>query len=515
MSDEPEQSEAREVEVKPLAIEELRIDEPKSTASPSSLTPHCHFTIQSHNVCYGSLHNIWHGANSPPLMTFPAVVRPRLSGTVKTHQLGHNVPAKNGTWLVFQLVDVKSRKREVCGWFACHEDIDPLKEIDKILRVSGSPYEPDSGSSLNNDETSEAGVLVINRYDWGDHDDRDQNLFSDSDETFLTVGIVDRTYAVDEVDRWKSQRATDRTPSEWGVWMYVPESEYLFGRFGFDDIKMNAQSFLFFTGSTYFTQTAFSGLDSTLRMEETHEERFERRLLEGYDFSGIKTLKELIRPPPFPVSQAYKYEPPPLDQRLGPYDKAEHLFKASDIDALRMYTHVGEIAVPEMERVTDLLNELMMTYLERFILHQCSCRTLEQATTAFFPTYSNSAGSKGLVYYLHRFFTNASTDPPVTCGYESEAVDSRIRAFLTARCSGGDDNDGMRASSSMALDQASITGINRMLQYLLTELMKLGYNVARDSWRDRMVPSDFRISVFHDPELLSIFQYSRVYWEGR
>ena len=515
MNNQMEQPGARDAEEEKLDIEELSIDEPKPITSPSSPRSHCRFSVQSHNLCYGSLHNIWHGANSLPLTTFPTLVRPRLSGTVKMHQLSYNVPARNGSWLVFQLVNVKSQKREVCGWFACHEDVDPQREIDKILRVSGSPYEPDSGSSLNDDETAEAGVLAVNRYDWGYYDDRAKDLFSDDDEMFLTVGIVDRAHAVGEVNRWKDHRATERTQSEWGAWMYIPESEYLFGRFGFDDARVNAQSFLFFTGSTYFTQTAFSGLESTLRKEETHKERFERRLREGYDFSGIKMLKELTRPPPFPVSQAYKYEPPPQGQRLGPYDKAEHLFRVSDIDALRMYTRVDAIAAPEMEHVTDLLSELAMAYLERFILPHCSCGTLEMAAAAFFPTYSNSVYPRNMIYYLHRYFTNTSTDPPVMCGYESDAVDSRIRDFLVSRCDTSNNADNSRTYSSMALDQKSISGLNRMLTYIITELMELGQNAARDSGRDRMVPYDFRISTFNDRELLDILQYSKVYWEGR
>ena len=319
---------------------------------------------------------------------------------------------------------MKSDKNEVSGWFVCHEAVNPKNEIDMILRVSGSPYEEDCGSTLNDDDTVAAGVLVINRYDWGWQDHRGRDLYPDENEAFLTAGIVDRAHAIDEVNSWKDHPAKDRTASEGGVWMYIPRSEYIFARFGFDDAKVHAQSFIFFAGHTCFTQTAFLGLKNTLRKEETHEERFERRLHEGYNFSGVKILKELTRPPPFPVSEAYGYQPPPQDQWLGPYDLTAHLFRSSDIDALRMYTHAIGIAEQEMGRVTDLLNEIIMTYLERFVLPHCSSSILSQAATAIFPNYSETVYPRNLGYYLQRHFINASTDPPIECGYDREAVDT-------------------------------------------------------------------------------------------
>lgn len=505
--------------VRQPGAETAQLESAEESISTAALTPQptSQFEINSSNICYGSLHNIWCGVNAEPLMTFPSLVQPRVSGTVKKHQLNFNVPATNGIWSTFQLVDLKSDKKEACGWFACHASVNPEKEIDRILRVSGSPYEIDSGSSLNNGDTLDAGILVINRYDWCFHDERGKDCFPDEDDTFSTVGIVDRAHAKSEIESWKDYPARERKPSKSGSWLYIPHAEYIFGRFGFDNAKTNAQSFLIFTGTTYFTRTAFQGLNIALRKDETHEERFERQLREGFDFSGVKVLKEMTRPSPFPVSQAYKYEPPSRDQWLGPYEVAYHLLQPSDIDALRLYTHVIEIPEQEMGRVADLINEVVMTYLDRYVVAHCFGRTMDQAATAMFPSYSDAVYPRTLVFHLQRHFMNASTDPPVGCGYDFERVNSRIRAFLNSRLDLGNievvKHDAH--SSPLVLNELCTAGLNRIVTFLVTEMMEEAQNSAKDSYRDRMVPADFRITIFNDRELLELFQYSKVYWEGK
>jgi hypothetical protein len=129
---------------------------------------HSQFIVKSSCLCYGDLHNIWHGACSP-IQGFPTPA-PERSGTVRIHKLEYNVSALDGTWKTYQLVDIGSQI--VRAWVACHSSVNPEEEIDKILRVSGSPYEWYSGSTVNNAETAAEGVLVINRYDWGGYDER-------------------------------------------------------------------------------------------------------------------------------------------------------------------------------------------------------------------------------------------------------------------------------------------------------------------------------------------------------
>ena len=39
--------------------------------------------------------------------------------------------------------------KKVAAWLLTDSDVDPEREVGKILRVSGSPYEPDSDSTFN------------------------------------------------------------------------------------------------------------------------------------------------------------------------------------------------------------------------------------------------------------------------------------------------------------------------------------------------------------------------------
>lgn len=233
-------------------------------------------TISSGRLCYGALHNVWHGASAPPVQGLPKI-RSKTSGTVVVHRAEFNVAARNGAWNAFQLVDLEHNK--LTAWFLAHSDVDAEKEIDKILRVSGSPYERDSGSSMNDDKTEAEGILVINRYDWGWYDNRGKDEVGGDGEneegaimirTGESVGIVDFAGAKPNVLRWKEEQRPDaREWSEGAAWLHIPGGEYAFGRFGFDDDRIAARSFLFFTTNTYFTRTAFAGFDQPLKIEET------------------------------------------------------------------------------------------------------------------------------------------------------------------------------------------------------------------------------------------------------
>ncbi|EFQ96661.1 hypothetical protein MGYG_08584 [Nannizzia gypsea CBS 118893] len=265
----------------------------------SSPTVHSQFTILSGGICFGDLHNIWHGAISDPMERLH-FIPPQVSGTVIVHDVNFNIGARNGAWNVYQLVDIDSCS-EVVAWFACHVEIDPQAEVDRILHVSGSPYEPDSGSSRNCEKTVDNGILVINRYDWGCYDERaledvaewehipDGRVLHNPSEG---AGLVDSVGAKDQVVQWRTapSRTRDSLPSPGGTWMHIPDAEYKFGRFGFDATRRTAQSFLFFTGATHFTNTTFTGVHKSLRKLETAEERFERQIREGYNFEGLDTL---------------------------------------------------------------------------------------------------------------------------------------------------------------------------------------------------------------------------------
>jgi hypothetical protein len=231
---------------------------------------HCQFSVTSGSFCYGELHNIWHGASSP-VQAFP-VSGPQPAGTILCHHLDYHVSAENGTWSAFHLVDLQTSN--VRAWFSCHSDVDPEVEIDRILRVSGSPYE--DGTRFNCDSTAEQGVLVVNRYDWGYYDKRGRDgvpeTVSDNDgdgvgpEGYgVGVGLVDFANAREQVLNWKGQNEAEKHQTPAGVWMYIPNSEYMFGRFGFNEAHTAAKSFVFFSADTEFAKSAFVGLSRPLR----------------------------------------------------------------------------------------------------------------------------------------------------------------------------------------------------------------------------------------------------------
>ncbi|RFU28723.1 hypothetical protein B7463_g7624, partial [Scytalidium lignicola] len=121
--------------------------------------PDSQFTITASALCYSPLHNIHHDSVSP-IQPYPAPEY-QPSGSVKVHDLRHNASAQNGVWVTYQLVEFETRV--VKAWFACHSAVDPNVAIHKILGVSGSPYEPDNGSTFNTAKTAEECVLVVTR----------------------------------------------------------------------------------------------------------------------------------------------------------------------------------------------------------------------------------------------------------------------------------------------------------------------------------------------------------------
>jgi hypothetical protein len=457
------------------------------------------FTVTSGCLCYGDLHNIWHGASSL-IREFPTAIEPHASGTVITQVREYNVAAKNGTWNAFQLVE-KGTDR-LCAWFVSHSDIDPEAEIDKILRVSGSPYEHDSGSRFNDEKTAAEAVLVINRYDWGYYDGRGKKEIGVNDEAdidnFTTrvfgegAGLVDFGSAKTEVLRWQEKNPHERDNPPSGVWMFIPDGEYMFGRFGFDEARTAARSFMFFTTHTYFTRTTFVGLDYTLRLEETDEERFQRYLREGHNFEGLDTLERLCK---------WSSHLPAESEYLGPYDSLEHVLKSTDIDAIRIRPGVkaNEFADPLKELCLTCLNEMIMSYLEHFIAPASSCDTIVAAATSLFPRHSDG----NLVdVCMYSFMMEPYSDP--IPGYDNRAVGSKVKSFLIPRC---EDN-------SLVRDDKFIAGICACIAYLLTEVLELSNNCGRDNGRSKLVPVDIRLAVFNDVELRGLFKYSRVFWKG-
>lgn len=423
-----------------------------------------------------------------------------------THKLDHNVSAQNGTWNAFQLIDTTNER--LTGWFVAHESVDVLQEIDKILRVSGSTYEEDSGSKYNDENSMAEGVLVINRYDWGHYDKRALDEVGEQDDfdpsTFtvrINAGLVDYAEAKAEVMIWKDtpedRRGEEQRPH--GLWLHVPHNEYAFGRFGFDDIRSAARSFLLYGIQTVFTQTVIAGMQQPLRKYETHEERFRRRLREGFDFRGMETLKMMAVPSRLGSS-------PADGDLLGPHTDNEHLFQEADFGALlRRNANNLDFVDPWRDRVELLLNELLMSYLERYIVPLGrSFDTILAAAEALTPQRApQQDGGWPMDFFLFQHLTQPHADP--IPNWDAAAIAARVRAFLFSQSG---EQRGLFSNDEF------IHGLCRCLAFLIGEVLELASNGAKDSYRGNIMPVDVRIAVRNDAELLSAFKYSRVYWDG-
>jgi len=471
-------------------------------SNPSMETPRIHtqFTVKSGHLCYGELHNIWHGASVEPVNGLTNAM-PQSSGTVIIHNLDYNVPAQNGTWNAYQLLDTTDE--HLVGWFVAHESVDVPQELNKILRVSGSPYELDSGNRFNNEETAAEGVLVINRYDWGEYDERalsevqerGQNEESDpSTYVFgISVGLVDYAEAKPEVRFWKDipedRRGEERRPH--GLWLHVPKCEYRFGRFGFNDEHNAARSFLLFSTYTVFTQTTIAGMQQPLRKYESPEERYQRQLREGFDFRGLEMLDLFL----LDVK-------PAEEDLLGPYAEKERLFLEADVRAvLQQKANSLDFVDPWRARVELLLNELLMSYLERYIMPQGgSFDTVLAAAEALTPQQTKDSTLNSLLF---KFLTQPHANP--IPDLDATAVANRIRAFLLSRS---------REERSLFDSDEYVAGLCRCLAFLLGEILEIANFASKDGGRFNIMPIDIRIAVRNNDGLFSAFKFSRVFFDG-
>lgn len=148
----------------------------------------------------------------------------------------------------------------------------------------------------------------------------------------------------------------------------------MFGRFGFSQ-HATACSFLFFLMHTDFTHTTFVGCQQALRRAETPEERFHRRLREGFDFSGLEAIRDW-------PSQ------PPVAECFGPYDQSEHIFRDKGLTLLGLSYPTGDLVGPWGKCVSDLLNEMVLSYLERTVLPQIANQTVAAVAGFLFPNHT-------------------------------------------------------------------------------------------------------------------------------
>lgn len=479
-------------------------------------TPHSTFTVSSGCLCYGDLHNMYHGM-TVPTQPFPSAVERHPGGTVKAQILQYNTAALNGTWRAYELVNTSSEK--CTAWFVCHDSVDPVPEVDKILRVSGSPYENDRGSQWHCDETVREGVLPINRYDWGYYDRRCEDkvpVLAGGDDfvgVYMSLGLVDHSHAEEYIRLWQGLPDRQRESQPHGLWMGVPE-EYMFGRFGFTDDHEAARSFLWFTGDTNFAFTAFAGMETTktLRVFETEEDWMSRILREGRDMQGL----ELLQPAALEQQFFRRIEAPPESELRGPYPAAEYIMDAQDAHHMvaATTTHV-QLSAYWRGACLEVLNEAMMSFLDVLatvtsIGGPGADETgvvvvgIESVAAWLFPEHGNENTVDG---WMHEKMVR----PKPTAMTSRVAFADRITAFLKSRA-GSSDN---RSLVGMLRVVGFAEGLAAAMEYLCFEILELAGNCAGDNYRKgAIVPQDIRRTILNDAGLMAKVGCSRVFWKG-
>ncbi|PQK10531.1 hypothetical protein BB8028_0002g08520 [Beauveria bassiana] len=482
--------------------------------------PHSSFTVSSGCLCYGHLHNMCHGLTLPP-QPFPNAVEWHIDGTVKSQTVHYNITALNGTWRAYELVD--SRSGERTAWFVCHDSVSPETEVDKMLRVSGSPYEFDSGSQWHSDETVEEGVLPINRYDWGYYDERCKDEASDdsdqSDHLFSgeeegeSLGLVDCAHARDYIGLWKDVPPPQRESQAHGLWMDVM-GEYMFGRFGFTDDHKAARSFFWFTTCTEFAFTTFAGLETTLRVFESDQDRMSRLLREGFNMDGLELVQSELQ------EHQQSGTVPPDDGLRGPHEAADYILDAQDADLIASRAHgpppnPADEPMPHLSAYwrsacLEVINEALLSYLDSLVTltsHSSSADddtvSKESIAASLFPKHHDQENT--VDKWMYTAIMDPRSSPSVITSREAFA--DKISAFLHSRSDGRD--------LGMLRVEGFIQGLAAAVEFLCGEMLELAGNSAMDHCRNgAIVPLDIRLSIRNDEELMAMVGCSRVYWMG-
>ena len=449
-----------------------------------------------------------------PTQPFPGAVESPSHGTVRVQIVHYNIAALNGTWRAYELVSTRSNK--CTAWFVCHDSVNPGSEVDKILRVSGSTYEFDSGSQWHSANTVQEGVLPINRYDWGYYDDRCKDQVPDLDDfdNFVWegegLGLVDFAHARDYIGLWKNVRPPQRESQAHGLWMNVME-EYMFGRFGFTDDHKVARSFLWFTINTQFAFTAFAGLETTLRVFESAYDRMSRLLREGSNMDGLELIQRELK----------KYQEsgkvPPDGELRGPYNAADYILDARDADLIAVRAHPPppyradehpprHLSAHWRSACLEVINEALLSYLDNLFAStdydtdETVC--IGSVAASLFPKH-------GEQYTVDKWMYMRMVDPksgPSAISSRTAFAD-KIMAFL--KSTGGFQSDCMFRVEGFA------EGLAAAVEWLCCEILELAGNCAMDNYRKgAIVPLDIRFAIRNDNGLREAVGCSRVCWLG-
>ncbi|KAM3552186.1 hypothetical protein MY1884_007332 [Beauveria asiatica] len=406
---------------------------------------------------------------------FPSAVERPLHGT-ESQTVHYNSTALNGTWRVYELVD--SRPTERTAWFVCHDSVDPETEVDKMLRVSGSPYEFDSGSQWHSDGSVQEGVLPINRYDWGCYDRLCKDKVPDSNESDDLawegegLGLVDSAHARDYIGLWKDVCPPQREPQA--------HARPLDERHG--------------------------------RVFESDHDRASRLLRQGFNMDGLELVQREL------IEHQQSGRVPLNDKLRGPYEAADYILDAQDADLIASRAHhpppnpadepVPHLSVYWRSACLEVINEALLSYLDSLFTVTSHSSTdddtvgRESVAASLFPKHDEEST---VDKWMYTTIMDPQSSPSVITSREAFA--DKILAFANSRSDGRD-------LGILRVDGV-IQGLAAAMEWLCGEILELAGNSAMDHWRNgAIVPLDIRLGIRNDQDLMAAVGCSRVYWMG-
>uniref|UniRef100_A0A0G4HUD4 Uncharacterized protein n=1 Tax=Chromera velia CCMP2878 TaxID=1169474 RepID=A0A0G4HUD4_9ALVE len=465
--------------------------------------------ITSGALCYGEPHNIRHGQTRP--VQLPSLISPQAGGTVRCHSLEYNIAALNGEWRAYPLKDIGPpppnpfpenpelfRYNPLVGWFVCHASVDPREECNRILKISGSPYEEDSEESMNSANTFRERVFVINRYDWGYYDQRGMPEEGEESANSAADSFVPNGVAVGLVDKSAAGGGERGGWGDRGVWLECG-GEYMFGRFGLTSDRKAAHSFLFFTANTNFTRTSISteGVEA-LSIPLTAEERHAKRLASG-EYSGMTEMKRMI------TQGGWTGNLVPAETLTGPFrSQGGELLSSEEVSKFLDVCHEGAKIEPVlMEESVGLLNELMCSMLVGLFSPELNeCETWEDLASKMFPNHSKKNSVAGFCHPKILSTSLEEAERPIP--FDTQRLCENTAAFLRRHCTGG-----CSWAEGVASEPKRIVGV---MLFVLGEILELSGNCMRDFSRPVMMPVDIRMSICNDNELLLLVKSCRSFW---
>ena len=275
--------------------------------------------------------------------------------------------------------------------------------------------------------------------------------------------------------------------------------------------------------------TKFPTEPEPLRVYETELQRFHRGLREGRDYSGIARLKE-------PFFATWR-QPPNEGDLLGPYTEDNYVFTPVDIEAIRgsippiraaseedlraaglsslriaeakRRRQMGHFATELRQEVYDLFNELILSFLQHFIVPLGFPTTPSTLGLSLFPNHDHvdDRGAQHSDYYLLSRFMGA----PMTV-LNVRDISARIEAFVKQQA---DEN-------SVALDDDTMTKLALFALDVVSELMTQANegSIRAENFADSedaeriIIPEHVRMAVLAS-DSFAILQYSRCFWQGR